>query len=95
MINVQCSRSHHVAAVFETPQGLVYRSVEGPHAHGSRDRQDVAHHGSHHGTEYVDLLVGDPHDDALPAWCECGPRTVSRAMLIDAVRQRQGTVRVP
>jgi hypothetical protein len=92
---VQCPNSHHVAAVYETEEGLVYYSIEGPHAHGSKDRIDTAHHGGSRGSEYVDLLVGDPlDDDALPAWCDCGPWTLSRANLVEQSSERAGTVRV-
>jgi hypothetical protein len=94
-LNVQCPRSHHVAAVYETDEGLVYCAIEGPHAHGSKDRVDTAHHGGSRGTEYVDLLVGDLLvDDALPAWCDCGPWTLSRAQLLEQADHRAGTVRV-
>jgi hypothetical protein len=89
---VQCPRSHHVAAVFETGAGLVYRAVTGPHSHGSRDRVDVAHHSSHHG-EYVDLLAAGPMaDDNVPASCACGPWTLSRSQLLSDIRSGQRTV---
>jgi hypothetical protein len=82
-LNVQCPRSHHLAAVYETQAGLVYHAIEGPHAHGSKDRLDTAHHGGPRGAEFVDLLAGDAmSDDGLPAWCDCGPRTLSRAALL-------------
>lgn len=94
-LSVQCSRSHHLAAVFETGAGLVYQAIEGPHAHGSRDRVDTAHHGGPRGTEYVDLLVGDPmSDDGLPAWCDCGPHTLSRSALLEEAASGSHTVRV-
>jgi hypothetical protein len=84
-LSVQCARSHHLAAVYETEAGLVYHAVEGPHAHGSKDFVDTAHHGGTRGTEYVDLLRADPmSDDGLPAWCDCGPHTLSRRDLLQA-----------
>ena len=93
LLNVQCAHSHHLAEVYDTPSGLVYRALSGPHAHGSKDRIDVAHHAAHRGTEYVDLLVPDT-DDGLPAWCDCGTHTLSRAALIEEAAGHPHTVRV-
>ena len=96
LFNVQCPRSHHVAAVFSTPSGLVYRALTGPHAHGSRDRVDTAHHGHRRGLEYVDMLDAGPGaDDEMPAWCDCGPRTLSRIGLLAHSRLGHRTVYVP
>jgi hypothetical protein len=92
-LSVQCSRSHHLAAVYRTESGLVYLAISGPHAHGSKDRIDTAHHGARRGTEYVDLLVADP-DDGLPAWCDCGTHTLSRSALIEEAAGHPHTVRV-
>jgi hypothetical protein len=87
-LSVRCSRSHHVASVYVTPAGLVYTSLVGPHAHGSRDRVDEPHHAASHGSEVVEPLEGNPlADDALPASCECGPRVLSRADLLRALAQ--------
>lgn len=95
-LSVQCPHSHHLAAVYETEAGLVYHAIEGPHAHGSKDRIDTAHHGGPRGTEHVDLLAGDPmSDDGLPAWCDCGPHTLSRSELLKEAAAGQRTVRVP
>ena len=95
-LSVQCAHSHHLAALYETDAGLVYHAVEGPHAHGSKDRIDTAHHGGPRGTEYVDLLIGDPmSDDGLPAWCDCGPHTLSRSDLRREAESGQRTVHVP
>lgn len=96
-LSVQCAHSHHLAAVYETEAGLVYHAIEGPHAHGSKDRIDTAHHGGPRGTEYVDLLAADPmSDDGLPAWCDCGPHTLSRSDLLKAAADGEvRTVRVP
>jgi hypothetical protein len=96
-ISVQCSRSHHVATVYATPAGPVYVAVTGPRAHGSRDRHDAAHHNNTHGVEQVDLLVDsrDPMvDDALPASCECGPRTLSRSELLRVIAEGKRRLRV-
>ncbi|MBF4766188.1 hypothetical protein ISU10_00220 [Nocardioides agariphilus] len=84
-----------MAAVYLTPEGLVYESRIGPHSHGSKDFVDTGRKGSRGGVEYVDLLQADrATDDALPAWCDCGPRTVSRAELLESVRLGVSSVRV-
>jgi hypothetical protein len=95
-LSVQCPRSHHLAAVYKTDAGLVYHAIEGPHAHGSRDRVDTGHHGTPSGTEYVDFLAGDSlSDDGLPAWCDCGPYTLSRSELLEAAAGPPRTLHVP
>ncbi|RDI60459.1 hypothetical protein DFR76_11589 [Nocardia pseudobrasiliensis] len=96
LVQVRCGRGHHVAMVLDTQVGPVFRSMTGPHAHGSRDFVDAGHGIHHHGTPYVDLLAGgDLVDDALPACCECGPHTLSRARLQQAIADRQRTVQLP
>jgi hypothetical protein len=86
-LSIQCPRGHHVGAVYETDVGLVLRALTGPHAHGSKDFVDTAHHGGSRGTEYVDLLEpASPADDQLPAWCDCGTWTLSRAEVRREVR---------
>jgi len=94
VLSVQCAHSHHVAAVYETPAGLVFRSITGPHARGRMDRPDVAHHGHEHGVEYVELLDSSLADDLLPAWCACGDWFVSRADLVTDVRAGNRTVHI-
>lgn len=95
-LSVQCPHGHHVAAVFDTEVGLVVRTLTGPHAHGSKDRVDTAHHGATRGQEYVDILdPGSTVDDVLPAWCDCGPRSLSRAELRRQVRPGQHTWHLP
>jgi hypothetical protein len=85
-LEVLCANSHRVAAVYDTPAGLVYATMTGPHAHGSRDFVGTEQYHGCRGKEYTDLLRGDAQvDDALPAWCGCGPRTLSRAELAAAV----------
>jgi diadenosine tetraphosphatase ApaH/serine/threonine PP2A family protein phosphatase len=94
VLSVQCHHSHHVAAVYETPAGLVFRSVTGLHAHGRKDRADVAHHGSTHGQVYAELL-DDPQAEAfLPGSCDCGPWNLSRADLVADVRSGRRTAHV-
>ena len=94
VLSVQCAHSHHVAAVYDTPSGLVYRSMTGPHAHGRRDRADVAHHGSKHGVEYVEVLDSDQADAMLPGWCDCGTWSLSRDDLLADVRAEKRTTHV-
>lgn len=93
LVSLQCPHGHHVAAVVETPAGAVYVTRIGPHGHGSRDFVDTGHHGAPGGDEYADLLAPSPEaDDALPAWCDCGPRTLLRAEVAGYVASRQRTV---
>lgn len=93
LLTVRCPRSHHVAEVLDTAEGAVYRSVVGSHAHGDRDYVDTGHGSHQRGTAYVDLLSAeDPRDDALPAGCECGPSTLSRARLRLAISAGERTV---
>lgn len=83
-LQVQCARSHHVATVYDTPAGWVFVAPVRGHAHGSRDRVDEPH-GSHPIDTWIDLIApaDELHvDDSLPAWCDCGPRTLSRAELL-------------
>jgi hypothetical protein len=89
-LDVRCRNSHHVAAVYEADGVLVYSATVGPHGHGSRDRVDAGHAGSTRGRGHTDLLdtAGDMmSDDGIPASCECGPRTLSRAALLASVAQ--------
>jgi hypothetical protein len=81
--------------VFETPDGLVYQSVAGSHSHGSKDFVDTGMHGRERRTDHVDLLTAEAGvDDNLAAWCDCGPRSLSRAELLDSVRSGERLVRV-
>lgn len=94
-LGVQCRHSHHVAELFDTPEGLVFHATTGPRAHGSKDREDVAHHAAEHGTPVVDLLDAGAHaDDGLLAWCDCGPWTLSRRDLLAAVARREHVLHV-
>ncbi|GAB4585634.1 hypothetical protein [Nocardia sp. IFM 10818] len=96
MVHVRCGRGHHVAMVLDTPIGPVYQSSTGPHAHGSRDFVDTAHGAHRHGTRFADLLSGDElSDDALPASCECGPHTLSRTRLQQAIDAGEHTIQLP
>lgn len=80
VLHVNCPQSHHLAVVVDTPEGLVYRSTVHGRSHGHADRVDTPH-APHAEREYIDLLLpaGGQADDALPAWCDCGQRLLSRA----------------
>lgn len=96
LVRVRCARSHHVATVYGTEAGAVVVTQVGPHAHGSRDFVDLAHHGRRPGAEYVDLLDGGPFaEDELPAGCECGTRTLSRTQLRRAIEDYRRVIQVP
>jgi hypothetical protein len=88
-LDVRCRHNHHVAAVYEADGELVYSATVGPRGHGSRDRLDAGHGGASCGRGHADLLDtgGDLlADDGMPASCECGPRLLSRADLLAALR---------
>lgn len=96
VLSVQCRRSHHLAAVYDTAAGPVYVAVTGPHAHGSRDRVDTAHHGGKRGSEHVDLLrPAGSGPESLPAWCDCGPRTLPCTDLLAALGGGLRTLHLP
>ncbi len=83
LLQVQCARSHHVAEVYDTAAGPVYAARVRSRSHGSRDRVDEPH-GDGRVDRWFDLVtVNDVHDDDLPAWCDCGHRTLSRAALTE------------
>ena len=90
VVQVQCASAHHVAAVYKTEAGLVYHSVLHSKAHGRKDYEDIGRHASRLGVDWFDLLDpgADPSlSDELPAGCECGPRTLSRSLLIEQITQ--------
>lgn len=84
-LQVQCGHGHHVAAVYGTAAGLVYLSTARSHSHGDYDRPDVPHDQRPH--RWFDLLeIHHPDvDDALPAWCDCGHRSLSRVAVLEWV----------
>ncbi|RMI28011.1 hypothetical protein EBN03_32015 [Nocardia stercoris] len=93
LLRVRCGRGHHVATVFETLVGPVFRSTVGPRAHGDRDFADAAHGAHGHGTRFADLLSADEFtDDGLPATCECGPHILSCTLLRQALERGERTV---
>lgn len=91
---VECRRAHHVAAVYATDLGLVYVSHIGPHAHGDLDLPDTGHRVERPGREFVDMLHATWADDGLPAWCDCGNRTLSRTDLAAEIAAGRHTLLV-
>jgi hypothetical protein len=89
---VRCPRSHVVAFVYDTDEGLVYRAVDGRHRHGAT----AASTGTGHlENDVVEPVAAAPaQGDALPAWCECGPHAVSRRMVAEFVRTRCRVLRL-
>ena len=93
LLSIQCAHGHHLGTVYETAAGLVVRTVTGPHAHGSKDRLDTPHHAAPRGSVLTDLLVSPRGvDDDVPAWCDCGPRLLSRTTLAAEIRLGRRTV---
>ena len=92
---VQCNSAHHLAAVYDTDAGRVYRTELHSKAHGRKDFVDTGHHGSRLGRDWFDLLdagEGAGASDELPAGCECGPYTLSRKMLVQQIAQGEKRV---
>lgn len=80
-LQVQCPAGHHVAKIVPTPSGDIVVTRVRAHSHGSRDLPDEPHTPTHPAT-FVDLMeVADPDEDAIPAWCDCGQRSLSRRAL--------------
>jgi len=83
-LRVQCGRGHHVAAVYATDVGFVYVAPVRARSHGSSDLPDEPR-GDQEPRRWFDLLYEGERptvDDALPAWCSCGHRTLSRAAVL-------------
>lgn len=81
VLSVQCANGHHVAAVYRTPDGEVVRAATGRRSHGNRDRIDTPHRSRSARTLWSDFLDAGPVAGAVPAWCDCGAWTLSRADL--------------
>ncbi len=79
VLSIQCANAHHVAVVYRTEGGPVVESTLGRRSHGHRDRVDTPHGRGGTARSWVDLLDAKTGDDALPASCDCGPWTLSRA----------------
>lgn len=94
LLVIQCARSHHVAEVISTPGGAVYLTRTGPPSYGRMDRPNLGAHGAPSGIDFTDLLVDPMAGDELPAWCDCGPRTLSREWVLEQLDGGSRTVRV-
>ena len=94
LLVIQRAHSHHLAEVMATEGGPVFRSRTGPPSYGSMDRPNLGRHGSASGQDFTDLLVDPLADDALPVWCDCGPRSLSRTWVAEQVGGSERTVRV-
>lgn len=82
VLAVQCANGHHVAGVYRTEAGAVVQAATGRRSHGHRDRVDTPHGGAGHPQPWTDLLEAAPFaDDTVPAWCDCGPWTLSREQM--------------
>lgn len=84
-MRVQCGRGHHVAVVYVTEVGFVYVAPVRARSHGSSDLPDEPR-GGQEPHRWFELLSDGKRatnvGDALPAWCDCGPRTLSRASVL-------------
>ena len=84
VLAVQCEHGHHVAGVYRTDVGPVVQAASGRRSHGHRDRIDTPHRGTTTRAAWTDILTpATPVDDSVPAWCECGPWTLSRSALAE------------
>lgn len=80
ILAVQCANGHHVAGVYRTSEGPVLQVALSRHSHGRRDRIDTAHKGTQSARRWTDFMAtGTLADDEVPAWCDCGPWTLSRS----------------
>lgn len=89
---MQCSNGHHVATVYDTPQGSVVQGASGRRSHGHRDRVDTPHRGDPGPRPWTDFLAAESTaDDDVRAWCDCGSWTLSRRQMsawLDAGERR-------
>lgn len=98
-LSVTCSRSHHLAKVYDTGIGAVFASEISSRGRGQRDRVSTGHgleQGK--GKTWLDVLrpgEGPTVDDALPTWCACGQHNLSRAAVAEwlAAGERRVVVR--
>jgi hypothetical protein len=92
VMQVQCADGHELAKVFRTDAHLLVRTTVRPRSHGNRDLPDKPHTPNEM-RRIVDMLeVDDAADDSIPAWCDCGARTLSRAALRDWLTQGEHRV---
>lgn len=77
LVSIRCAAGHHVASVYDTVDGAVYRSRPRRHSHGDRDLPDPMKRPEW----WLDMLDEGATDAALPAWCDCGVRQLDRSTL--------------
>ena len=94
ILMIGCARSHHLARVWDTGEGLVVETNLHRHSHGRRDLHSDAH-GVDRESRWFDLLSPDDDTspaDALPCGCACGDRTLSRSAVREWIAQRESRV---
>lgn len=94
VLDIQCERGHHVAKVYRTPVGLVYVAARRARSHGRRDLPDTGHNAGRI-DQWVDLLedLGTADaPDVLPAWCDCGSRSLAPTAVLEWVAQGERRV---
>ncbi|KLL95961.1 hypothetical protein ACLBYD_27875 [Rhodococcus sp. C26F] len=93
VVKVRCPKGHTLAAVYKTSEGQVVVSRSGPGGRGNRDREATPHNGTSLNSEFVDTLEATQfEDDEIPSGCACGPRTLSRKKMQDAVASHEHVV---
>lgn len=96
VMTIQCSRSHHLGRVFQTPDGPIIEMILNRRSHGRRDLHSDPH-GVDEPTLWHDILMpsGDPAlDDAIPVGCACGDRLLSRIAIGEWVSDHESRVTV-
>ena len=84
-LRVHRGRGPHVAAVYATDAGLVYVAPVRAHSHGAHDLPDQPHRDQQSQRWFDVVAEGEAStaDGALPAWCDCGHRALSRVTVLD------------
>jgi len=94
LLHVDCSHNHHVAVVYQSAEGLIYAST--PTQSGRTGRGQTAtvrrSKADHLWVDFLDPGSGPTVDDALAAWCSCGPRSLSRSAVKTWVRDGERRV---
>jgi hypothetical protein len=80
-----------VAVVYDIADGLVYAAPVRPRSHGARDLPDERR-GRQGAARWTDFVAVPDVDDLLPAWCDCGHRTLSRAKILAWIRDGEHRV---
>lgn len=94
IMTIQCPRSHHLARVFQTSEGMIIEANLNRRSHGRRDL-----HSDPHGVDEASLwwdFVDPGHgpapvdpavDDMIPVGCACGDRLLSRSAIADWITE--------